>query len=189
MLIHQADRRIELRTFLMRHRARICSLDVGLPTHRSPASSWTAAEEVAESVGVSVRWYELFESGRSDRRFSSAFVHRVADALRLEGRERATLSRLLCLRSERQLRCSSVAPATARCKHLRASVTSRGTSSLRPRLRRPPAIEAIELVQRVIVPNCITVASFERSDALAEAIAVGPRAKLADHSSLARCSI
>jgi transcriptional regulator with XRE-family HTH domain len=51
-------------------------------------------EEVAELVGVSTKWYAAFEAGQSDRRFSAEFVHRVAEALRLNPRDRVWLFRL-----------------------------------------------------------------------------------------------
>ena len=51
-------------------------------------------EEVAELVGVSTKWYAAFEAGRSDRRFSAEFVHRVAEALQLDARDRVWLFRL-----------------------------------------------------------------------------------------------
>jgi len=49
---------------------------------------------VAELIGVSAKWYAAFETGKSGRRFSAEFVHRVAEALRLEGRDRVWLFRL-----------------------------------------------------------------------------------------------
>jgi transcriptional regulator with XRE-family HTH domain len=49
---------------------------------------------VAELAGVSAKWYAAFETGKSDRRFSAEFVHRVAEALRLDGRDRVWLFRL-----------------------------------------------------------------------------------------------
>gem|GEM_PF-6417592 len=51
-------------------------------------------QDVANLAGVSVRWYAIFERGVSHRRFSASFLMRVADALELDGAERAALSRL-----------------------------------------------------------------------------------------------
>jgi transcriptional regulator with XRE-family HTH domain len=51
-------------------------------------------EDVAKLAGVSPRWYEVFERGRTSRRFSTSFVARIAGALQLDPHERATLYRL-----------------------------------------------------------------------------------------------
>jgi len=50
--------------------------------------------EVAELAAVSLNWYELFESGRGDRRVSVDFVERIAQALRLDFNDRMELYRL-----------------------------------------------------------------------------------------------
>jgi transcriptional regulator with XRE-family HTH domain len=87
-------RRAELRDFLMNSRARIEPRDVGLPSYRRRRTAGLRQDDVAELVGVSTRWYESFESGKDEKRFSFEFVRRVGEALRLDENERATLLRL-----------------------------------------------------------------------------------------------
>jgi transcriptional regulator with XRE-family HTH domain len=84
-------RRHELRPFLTAARGRLRPEDVGLPSGGQRRSLGLRREEVAELVGVSANWYAMFEAGTSDRTFSTAFVRRVADALRLDSKERAKL--------------------------------------------------------------------------------------------------
>ena len=75
-------------------RARIRPDEVGLPSYGPRRVQGLRREDVAELAGVSTRWYELFETGSTRKRFSFEFVGRVADALRLAPDERATLFRL-----------------------------------------------------------------------------------------------
>jgi transcriptional regulator with XRE-family HTH domain len=75
-------------------RGRLGSSDLGIATIRRRRSPGLRQEDVAKLVGVSPRWYEVFERGKSSRRFSAAFVARVGDILRLDRHERATLNRL-----------------------------------------------------------------------------------------------
>jgi transcriptional regulator with XRE-family HTH domain len=91
---HAPASRAELRSFLTACRARLLPADVGLlaSNRRRVPGLWR--EDVAELVGVSAKWYAAFETGKSDRRFSAEFVHRVAEALRLDGRDRVWLFRL-----------------------------------------------------------------------------------------------
>ena len=73
-------------------RARLSPADVGLS---SPGRlRGLHRKDVAKLAGVSLRWYEMFERGAAKRRFSAAFVVRVADALRLDAGERAAMYRL-----------------------------------------------------------------------------------------------
>jgi transcriptional regulator with XRE-family HTH domain len=180
MLMHEADRRAELRTFLMQHRARIGPQDVGLPASGRRRVTGLRREEVAELAGVSARWYERFESGSSDRRFSSDFVQRVAHALLLEGSERVTLSRLALPEVAAAI---EVFERSANDGALNAFAIIRDFSRLVAGAAsyEDAASEAINTIQRVLRPNCITVANFDMPDAPPEAIAVGPRAHLADN--------
>lgn len=75
-------------------RARLRPSDVGLPESKGRRVPGLRREELAELVGVSVKWYASFEAGMSDRRFSAAFVHRVAEALHLSAGDRVWLFRL-----------------------------------------------------------------------------------------------
>lgn len=83
-----------LREFLKCCRARLSPADFGFTKIRQRRVSGLRQEDVAKLAGVSPRWYEVFERGKSSRRFSASFVMRVADALCLEPPERAALSRL-----------------------------------------------------------------------------------------------
>jgi transcriptional regulator with XRE-family HTH domain len=94
MPLNETVRRAELRDFLMNSRARIEPRDVGLPSHRRRRTAGLRQDDVAELVGVSTRWYESFESGKEEKRFSFEFVRRVGEALRLDETDRATLFRL-----------------------------------------------------------------------------------------------
>src|SRR5215470_15164150 len=87
-------RRAELKRFLMERRARLLPTDVGLASLGRRRVPGLRREEVAELVGVTPQWYMMFEMGIGGRRFSWAFVERVAEALRLDGRDRAALYRL-----------------------------------------------------------------------------------------------
>jgi len=90
-----ADRRSELRAFLMSRRARLQPTEVGLPTTKRRRTPGLRREEVAQLAGFSVEWYSLFESG-SDTRVSEQTIAAVARVLRLsdiELRHLKTLAR------------------------------------------------------------------------------------------------
>ena len=83
-----------LRQFLQCCRARVSPLGVGISAVRRRRIQGLRQEDVAKLAGVSPRWYEVFERGKTCRRFSPAFVARIACALRLDAHERAALFRL-----------------------------------------------------------------------------------------------
>ena len=87
-------RGVELRAFLSGCRKRLRPELCGLVTARSRRAPGLRQEDVAALTGVSPRWYEVFERGNSGRRFSAAFVRRVAVALALDDADRAVLFRL-----------------------------------------------------------------------------------------------
>ncbi len=87
-------RQLALRALLTEARNRLKPQDVGLPAVGSRRVPGLRQAEVAELAGVSTRWYEHFEDGSSDHRFSFAFIERVANALCLNDKERSTLFRL-----------------------------------------------------------------------------------------------
>jgi transcriptional regulator with XRE-family HTH domain len=91
---HTSADRAELRSFLTECRGRLLPSDVGLPGSARRRVPGLRREEIAELVGVSAKWYAAFEAGKSDRHFSAEFVHRVADALCLNARDRVWLFRL-----------------------------------------------------------------------------------------------
>ena len=84
--------RAMLSMLLTSWRARLNAADVGLSTRGGPKG--LHRKDVAKLADVSPRWYEMFERGTAKRRFSAAFVTRVADALRLDSGERAAMYRL-----------------------------------------------------------------------------------------------
>jgi len=90
--MHGARRRVELKAFLVERRRRLHGTDIG---NRRPRLREGASQaEVAELAAVSLNWYELFESGRGDRRVSLDFVQRIAEALCLDFDDRMELYRL-----------------------------------------------------------------------------------------------
>lgn len=169
----------ELRGFLSERRAQLSPRDVGLSSYGRRVVSRLRREDVAELAGVSTRWYEMFECGRSDRRFSVEFVDRVAEALRLNERDRATLFRLAL-------------PEIATAIQVFEQSARDGAMGSIPKIRdfarrvtraasfEEAASDGIEVVQTIVRPDCFTAAIFERHDGAPHAIAVGPRADLAD---------
>jgi transcriptional regulator with XRE-family HTH domain len=86
------QRRQELKAFLVERRRRLHADDIAQYEH--PRRGGLSQAEVAELAAVSLNWYELFESGRGDRRVSADFVERIARALRLDFNDRLELYRL-----------------------------------------------------------------------------------------------
>jgi transcriptional regulator with XRE-family HTH domain len=87
-----AQRRRELKAFLVERRRRLHGEDIR--NRRPRLREGVSQAEVAELAAVSLNWYELFESGRGDRRVSVDFVRRIAQALRLDFNDRMELYRL-----------------------------------------------------------------------------------------------
>lgn len=178
-LLSPAARRLALRNFLMKCRARLTPSDVGLPGLGRRQVPGLRREEVAELAGVSPRWYELFESGAGDRRFSVRFVQRVADALRLDERERACLNRLALPEVaaaaelfERHAR-HGASESLVRLRDLSRSVASANSFEV-------ATLAAVRATHDLVAPDCMTVASLEKGGASPAVIAVGPRARFAD---------
>jgi len=67
------QRRKALREMLVELRRRLKPADLGL-SGRGRRKEGLSQRAVAELAGVSLNWYELFESGRGDRRFSEECV-------------------------------------------------------------------------------------------------------------------
>jgi hypothetical protein len=88
-----AERRRELRTFLIRTRSRLEPSEVGLPCTKRRRVPGLRRGEVAELIGVTTDWYRWFECGRPVR-VSLHFVSRLIAALRLSGYEALALYRL-----------------------------------------------------------------------------------------------
>ena len=85
-----ADRRRQLRDFLMYCRARLQPSEVGLPQTPRRRVHGLRRDEVAELIGVSADWYRWFESGR-DVRVSPQLVERLARALRMTAPEEVAM--------------------------------------------------------------------------------------------------
>ncbi len=153
----QETRALELRALLTACRTRLRPEDVGLPATVRRRVPGLRREEVAELVGVSANWYALFENGSQSRRFSPAFVQRVADALRLDERERAQLFRLAL--PDIRLAVEQF----ERSAHDGALRNLRGIRSLVHRVTAAASFaEAVEMsvatVQEVIAPSSVSVA-------------------------------
>ena len=87
------ERRVELRSFLMRMRSNVRPEDVGLPQRSHRRVPGLRRQEVAELVGVSEDWYRWFESGRPIS-VSPKFLARLAEALRMTVFDQVALYRL-----------------------------------------------------------------------------------------------
>jgi len=169
----------ELRRFLIAARARLRPRDVGLPSFGRRQVPGLRREEVAELAGVSMRWYELFESGTSGRRFSPEFVESIASALRLDQRERATLIRLALpeIRAAHELFERSVRDGVLDSfSALRAFARSVSSASS----FHEAAHGAVETVQGFVSPDSMTVASIENHGVSPALFAAGPGARFAD---------
>ncbi|WP_405489563.1 helix-turn-helix domain-containing protein [Streptomyces sp. NBC_00096] len=92
--MHQLDQRAELGEFLRSRRSRLRPEDVGLPDHgRHRRVPGLRREELAQLAGVSVAYYTRLEQGHGQN-VSAEILDAIARALRLDGTERAHLSRL-----------------------------------------------------------------------------------------------
>jgi DNA-binding XRE family transcriptional regulator len=89
-----AARGAALRDFLRSCRARLRPEDCGITAGKRRRSRGLRQDDVAKLSGVSPRWYEAFERGKLSRRFSTTLVARIADALRLDPHDRASMFRL-----------------------------------------------------------------------------------------------
>jgi transcriptional regulator with XRE-family HTH domain len=172
--VNDDARGLELRTLLGKCRARLRPRDVGLPLTGRRRVTGLRREEVAELVGVSPNWYALFESGSNDRRFSAAFVQRVADALRLDERERALLFRLALPEiriAVEQFERSAYDGALRNLRGVRAMVRRVTTATSFAEA----AQSAVEAVIDVLAPSSCAVAILVPQHAL-RVLAAGPRA-------------
>ena len=88
-----AERRRELRSFLINCRSQLAPVELGLPRTTRRRVQGLRRGEVAELIGVTVDWYRHFESGRPVR-VSPQFVSRLAKALRLPPTQEMMLFRL-----------------------------------------------------------------------------------------------
>lgn len=139
-------------------------------------------EEVAELVGVSPNWYALFEAGKADRRFSAAFVQRVAEALRLDERERGMLFRLAL---------PEIRFAVEQFERSTHDGAIRDLQSIRTLVRRVTAANtfaeaaeaAVNAVFELLSPSSVATAILAPSGGAGRIISAGPRADTATPSS------
>lgn len=180
------DRRLALRAYLTERRNALTPADVGLPTSGFRRVPGLRREEVAELAGVSVKWYEQFESGSGERRFSAAFVQHIAEALRMDERERATLFRL------------ALPEIDFAVDHYERSARDGALQSLRQMrdlVRRMSTVSSfenavqasVEVVERLIAPTCVSVANLLGTDGTLRPLAAGPKAPLTRLSFAEQC--
>jgi transcriptional regulator with XRE-family HTH domain len=86
-------RRQELSNFLRTRRARVSTVDVGLPGASRRRTPGLRREEVAQLAGMSVTWYTWLEQARPIS-VSAEMLDNLARVLRLEGIERVQLFQL-----------------------------------------------------------------------------------------------
>jgi transcriptional regulator with XRE-family HTH domain len=170
-------RRLALRALLTERRNALTPHDVGLPALGFRRVPGLRREEVAELAGVSVKWYEQFEAGGGERRFSAAFVQRIADALLMDERERATLFRLALPEIDFAV---DHYERSARDGALQSLATMR---DLVRRLTTVPSFEeavhaCVDVVESIIAPTCVTVANLLGNGRAPRTVAVGAKAKL-----------
>ncbi|MBD5656161.1 MAG: helix-turn-helix domain-containing protein [Candidatus Eremiobacteraeota bacterium] len=168
------ERRQRLREFLTERRSRLKPADVGLPATLRRRVPGLRREEIAEIVGVSPNWYAYFEAGSTDRRFSAAFVKRVADALQLSDADKMTLFRLAL---------PEVAAATEHFERSNRDGALYGISRVRTFSRRLLAASsfdegveaAAEALQSILSPTCASVANIAKTSGASKSTAFGPR--------------
>lgn len=168
-------RGFELRELLGGWRARLKPEDVGLPATTRRRVAGLRRDEVAELVGVSPNWYALFENGGADRRFSAAFVQRVADALRLDEPERALLFRLAL---------PEIRLAVEHFERIARDGVICDLRSIRSLVQRVDAASsfaeasevAVEAVWELLGPTSVAAAILRPNEGERRIIAAGPRA-------------
>ena len=173
MASHDRAHRSALRDFLIERRSRLAAHDFGFPVRACQLAGLSQAQ-VAELAGVSLNWYELFESGRDDRRVSMKFVKRVAQALRLDENDTRELIRLATPITEAECLLENAGAVTA-LHALRSLVTRVACAS--------DSSEILELaadtMQRMLRPDSSTLVSVRKRDCIG-GFAIGPRGKHAN---------
>jgi transcriptional regulator with XRE-family HTH domain len=105
-----ANRRQEIRRFLMTKRAAISPEAAGFPSGTRRRTPGLRREEIASLAGIGATWYTWFEQGR-DIQVSSQALKRISQALRLTSSDTAYLFSLCGLPLDEQARNTSE-PAT-----------------------------------------------------------------------------
>lgn len=174
MTSHSRVRRGELRAFLIERRSRLDARHLGFPVRAYRVAGLSQAH-VAELAGVSLNWYELFESGRDNRRVSAKFVKRVAQALRLDENDTLELFRLAGPISEAESLLAEDGREFTALRSLRQLVTRITYAS--------DTIEVAETVadtvQRILRPDSATLVSLKEHDRIG-GFALGPRGEHAN---------
>jgi hypothetical protein len=137
------------------------------------------SDEVAELLGVRPRVYQRFEDGEPHRRFSPEFVRRVAEALRLDDRERIALFRLASPTTRiavEQVEHSANDGALCHLAKVRALARRMSTASS----FEEAASGAVRTVAEVLAPTCATAGILATEGDDAAVVAAGPRADRAD---------
>ncbi len=183
--MEQTARVLELQTLLRQWRSRLRPQDVGLPATIRRRVPGLRREEVAELVGVSPNWYALFETGSADRRFSPAFVERVAQALRLDERERVALFRLALPEirlAVEQFERSSQDGALRSLRGIRALVQRISAAATFAEA----AQTAVETISDVLSPSSVALAILVPEVNAPRVLAAGPRASMElEHTGIA----
>ena len=178
-------RRDALRTLLIQARSRLKPQDVGLPAIGLRRVPGLRQAEVAELAGVSTRWYEHFEDGTSDRRFSIGFIERVANALCLNDKERSMLFRLAL---------PEVRAAVEQVEQSENDGALWGLSRTCDFARRLTTVNsfdeaaqvAAETVQAILSPSCVSSVALLPSHQR-RIIAFGPKAEFANSAFADTC--
>lgn len=124
-------------------------------------------------MGVSERWYAIFESGVSDRRFSAEFIERVAEVLRLGSDDRLKFYRMALPPVDaiaERIECRLNVAELDRLTKVR---------DLARRLREEQRFEdavahAAGTLQALVAADCVTVASIGYPGEAATGLAFGP---------------
>jgi len=157
-VIRSLARRNELRAFLIERRSRLNPHECGFPARACKVVGLSQAQ-VAELAGVSLNWYELFESGRDDRRVSIKFLKRVAQALRFDETDRLELFRLArpITEAESFLENAGAVTSLRTLRLLAARVASASNTS-------EVAEHAADTVQCTLRPDSSTLVTLNEHD-------------------------
>jgi hypothetical protein len=122
---------------------------------------------------VSLNWYELFESGRGDRRVSVEFVERIAQVLHLDFKDRLELFRLALPEGQAldQIRERAETVALAVLHVVPVLVRNvLSVADLHEAVR-----SSADAMQTALGPDLATVVTVQENDTL-RGVAVGPQA-------------
>jgi transcriptional regulator with XRE-family HTH domain len=156
-------------------RGRLRPADVGLPSIGNRRVPGLRKSEVAELAGVSTRWYEQFEAGTSNRRFSVDFVERIANALQLDDRERVRLFQFALPEIHpaiAQFAQSSQDGAVSQFAAVRSLIRKAGAASTFEEI----LLAAEDTVNTILAPSSLTGSLLLPNPETPQVLAVGRRA-------------